>query len=61
MFDFLQYDIITKTERRKIMQKKKVAILISTYNGGKYLKEQLDSLLNQTYKNIDIYIRVDNS
>ena len=43
------------------MEDKKVAILISTYNGEKYLKEQLDSLLNQTYKNIDIYIRDDNS
>ena len=43
------------------MEEKKVAILISTYNGEKYLKEQIDSLLNQTYKNIDIYIRDDNS
>lgn len=43
------------------MESKKVAILISTYNGEKYLKEQMDSLLNQTYKNIDIYIRDDSS
>lgn len=43
------------------MEEKKVAILISTYNGEKYLKEQIDSLLNQTYKNIDIYIRDDAS
>ena len=41
--------------------KNKVVILLSTYNGEKYLKEQLDSLLNQTYKNIDIYIRDDGS
>ena len=39
----------------------KVAILLSTYNGELYLKEQLDSLLGQTYKNIDIYIRDDGS
>ena len=38
---------------------KKVAILISTYNGEKYLREQLDSILNQTYKNIEIVIRDD--
>jgi len=38
--------------------KKKVAILMSTYNGEKYLKEQIESLLNQTYKNIE-YIIVD--
>lgn len=40
---------------------KKVAILISTYNGEKYLREQLDSILNQTYKNIEIVIRDDGS
>lgn len=40
---------------------KKVAVLISTYNGEKYLKEQLDSILNQTYQNIEIMIRDDGS
>lgn len=40
---------------------RKVAVLISTYNGEKYLKEQLDSILNQTYKNIEIVIRDDGS
>lgn len=40
---------------------KKVAVLISTYNGEKFLKEQLDSILNQTYKNIEIVIRDDGS
>lgn len=43
------------------MNNSKVAILLSTYNGEKYLKEQLDSLINQTYKNIDIIIRDDGS
>lgn len=38
-----------------------VKILMSTYNGGKYIREQLDSLVNQTYKNIDVYIRDDGS
>lgn len=40
---------------------KKVAVLISTYNGEKYLKEQLDSVLKQTYPNIEIVIRDDGS
>ena len=40
---------------------KKVLILLSAYNGEKYIKEQLDSIINQTYKNIDIYIRDDGS
>ena len=30
------------------MENKKVAILMSTYNGEKYLKEQIESLLAQT-------------
>lgn len=43
------------------MEDKKVAIIMSTYNGEKYIKEQLDSLFNQTYKNIEIYVRDDGS
>ena len=31
-----------------------VQVLLSTYNGETYLKEQLDSILNQ--KNIDIFL-----
>lgn len=40
---------------------KKVNILMPTYNGEKYIKYQLDSVINQTYKNIDVYIRDDGS
>jgi len=39
----------------------KIIILLSTYNGQKYLKEQLDSLFSQTYKNIEIIVRDDGS
>lgn len=39
----------------------KISILLSTYNGAKYLKEQLSSLNNQTYKNFKIIIRDDGS
>lgn len=38
-----------------------VAILLATYNGDKYLAEQLDSLLNQTYSDLTIYIHDDGS
>lgn len=40
---------------------KKVMILMSTYNGQNYLEEQLDSLISQTYSEIEIYIRDDGS
>ena len=40
---------------------KKVAIVMSTYNGAKYIKEQIDSILNQTYNNIELVIRDDGS
>lgn len=39
----------------------KVNILLSTYNGEKFLAEQIESLLEQTYPNINIYIRDDGS
>lgn len=38
-----------------------VNILLSVYNGEKYIATQLDSLLAQTYRNITIYIRDDAS
>lgn len=38
---------------------KKVAVLLSSYNGEKYIAEQIDSILAQTYPNIDIYVRDD--
>lgn len=38
-----------------------IQVLMSTYNGEKYLEEQLDSLLNQSYKNMKILIRDDGS
>lgn len=39
----------------------KVNILLSTYNGARFLREQLDSLQNQDYPNISIYVRDDGS
>lgn len=38
-----------------------VAILLATYNGAKYLKAQLDSIIHQTHPNWTIYVSDDGS
>lgn len=38
-----------------------IAILLATYNGEKFLKEQLDSIYSQSYTNWSLYIRDDGS
>ena len=38
-----------------------VQILLATYNGEKFLREQLDSLLNQTFQDFTVLIRDDGS
>ncbi len=37
----------------------KVDILLATYNGEKYVAEQIESILNQTYKNFNLIISDD--
>lgn len=37
----------------------RIDVLVATYNGQNYLAEQLDSIINQTYKNIRILISDD--
>lgn len=39
--------------------KEQIDVLLATYNGEKYIKEQIDSILNQTYKNIRLIISDD--
>lgn len=39
----------------------KVVILMSTYNGENYIKQQLDSILEQDYDNIEVLVRDDGS
>src|SRR4051812_26160593 len=38
-----------------------ITILMATYNGERYLEQQLDSLLNQTYTHWEMLIRDDGS
>lgn len=39
----------------------KIDILLATYNGEKYLREQIDSILEQTYENFNLIISDDGS
>lgn len=41
------------------MDKEKIDVLLATYNGEKYVAEQIESILNQTYKNINLIISDD--
>ena len=40
---------------------KKVVVLMSTYNGEKYLEEQINSILNQKSVEVELFVRDDNS
>lgn len=42
-------------------QNEKIEILMATYNGEKYIKEQINSIINQTYPNWRLLIRDDGS
>ena len=43
------------------MEKPLIGILMATFNGDKYIKEQFDSILNQTYKSWKLIIHDDGS
>lgn len=43
------------------MEEPKVIVCMSTYNGEKYIEQQIESITNQTYSNIEIYVRDDGS
>ena len=45
----------------KITNERSVAVLMATYNGDKYLSEQIDSIFSQTYGDWTLYIQDDGS
>ncbi|MFI5451276.1 glycosyltransferase [Pedobacter sp. UC225_61] len=44
-----------------MQQQELISIALCTYNGSKYIEQQVYSILNQSYKNIEIVIVDDNS
>ena len=39
----------------------KVSVVVATYNGEQFIKEQLDSILNQTYPIYEVIVKDDGS
>lgn len=37
---------------KQTMEYPLISIAMATYNGEKYIKQQIDSIINQSYKNI---------
>ena len=46
---------------KSINKNPKVQILLATYNGEKFLREQLDSIVNQEYNSWELLIHDDGS
>lgn len=54
-------DQIIKKRQKRIEKKPLVSIAVATYNGDKYIRKQIESLLKQDYSNIEIIVSDDNS
>lgn len=52
---------LQKNKTGKMNTQKTVSIIMGTYNGAKYIREQLDSILAQTYPIAEIIIQDDGS
>lgn len=40
-----------------MIQEKKIDVLMAVYNGEKFIRQQIESIMNQTYKNTKLYVR----
>ena len=59
MADF--YNNETTIEILNLKKEDRVGIVMASYNSEKFIREQLDSILLGSYKNIHIYVRDDGS
>ena len=50
-----------REDKRAFMVDKMISIAMATYNGEKYIREQLDSILAQTFQNWELIISDDSS
>ncbi|QFR48662.1 glycosyltransferase family 2 protein [Sulfurimonas lithotrophica] len=61
MLEKKQKDIEIKLKKYLERRSKMISIAMCTYNGEKYINEQIDSILNQTYKDFELVITDDGS
>ena len=54
-------NVVTRTSSENTGQSMCAVVLLSTYNGEQYLQEQLDSLIDQSHKNLMVHVRDDGS
>ena len=58
---FKDVSIIVKKQKKQKNINKLISIVMPTYNSDKYIKESIDSILNQTYSNWELIIIDDSS
>ena len=51
----------TKRNKNITLYRPKVSVLMSIYNGERYLKESIESIINQTFKDFELLIIDDGS
>ncbi len=62
IYQFIKEDSIYHNfTRTKVVKNPKISVLVASYNYEDYIKETLDSLVNQTYQNFEVIVVDDGS
>lgn len=48
-------------QMNKLKNENKIAVLMATYNGEKYIEEQIESIIKQNFNDFTLYIQDDGS
>jgi glycosyltransferase involved in cell wall biosynthesis len=59
--NLLNNDVSCHTFKRNLIMENRVDILLATYQGASFLKEQLESIFTQTHSDFHLFIRDDGS